>query len=51
MDAAGREIKWREREREREREVKGKGKIWGGGKEKANIQDVVTVRALCTAKI
>lgn len=31
-----------------ERERKGdKGKIWGGGKEKANIQDAVTVRGRC----
>ena len=35
------EIKWRERE------IKGKEKIWGGGKEKANIQDAVTVRGRC----
>lgn len=37
------EIKWRERE------IKGKEKIWGGGKEKANIQDAVTVRGRCVA--
>lgn len=34
------EIKWRERKGD-------KGKIWGGGKEKANIQDAVTVRGRC----